>query len=243
MNTGGLPRGELLGRYRTYDQAQKVVDHLASAEGFDVKALSIVGNDLRSVEHIRSRLSYPKVAGAGAAQGAMFGFFIGLLIWLFAPDSPMINMLLSVVLGMCIWMLIGVVGYAVRRGQRDFASSSQLVATTFDVVCDFSQAPRARQLVASSGVASLQRADDPTGPGTGQGAGQSAGPGAGAVGGPSGASGTGPQAQPRPSGRPASGWQDESGRPRYGVRLTDVKPDEKTDQGEDEPHQSSSPPQ
>ena len=52
----------------------------------------------------------------------------------------MVNLLLSVVLGMCIWMLIGVISYAVRRGRRDFSSSSQLVATTFDVVCDFSVA-------------------------------------------------------------------------------------------------------
>ncbi len=60
--TGGLPRGELLGRYRTYEQAQRVVDHLA-AQDFDIKKLTIVGNDLRSVEHIRSRLTYPRVAG------------------------------------------------------------------------------------------------------------------------------------------------------------------------------------
>lgn len=59
LNTGGLPKGELLGRYRTYDDAQRVVDHLAAAEDFDIKTLTIVGNDLRSVEHIRSRLSYP----------------------------------------------------------------------------------------------------------------------------------------------------------------------------------------
>ncbi|WP_369750455.1 general stress protein, partial [Nesterenkonia sp. F] len=50
QQAGGLPRGELLGRYRTYEEAQQVVDHLAAAEGFDVKMLTIVGNDLRSVE-------------------------------------------------------------------------------------------------------------------------------------------------------------------------------------------------
>ncbi|HIW98927.1 MAG TPA: hypothetical protein H9871_02165, partial [Candidatus Nesterenkonia stercoripullorum] len=113
---GGLPRGELLGRYRSYEDAQKVVDHLAADEGFDIKHLTIVGNDLRTVEHIRTRLSYPRVALAGASQGAMFGAFIGLLIFLFSPDASLIDLGLAVVLGMAIWTLVGVIGYAVRKG-------------------------------------------------------------------------------------------------------------------------------
>ncbi|GAA4842381.1 general stress protein [Garicola koreensis] len=210
FNTGGLPKGELLGRYRTYDDAQRVVDHLAAAEGFDIKTITIVGNDLRSVEHIRSRLSYPRVAGAGAAQGAMFGFFIGLLMWLFAPEAPVVNLLLSVVLGMCIWMLIGVISYAVRRGRRDFSSSSQLVATTFDVVCDFSVAGKARQLVSQSGVISLNAWNDPTGS-----ASSLAPPAASAK--P--AEPAGPEQRPAHTDLP-------DGTPRYGVRIEEKqKPD------------------
>jgi len=162
LNTGGLPRGELLGRYRSYEDAQKVVDHLTAAEDFDIKALTIVGNDLRSVEHIRTRLTYPRVALGGAAQGAMFGAFIGLLIYLFSPDANIFNLGFSVVLGMAIWMIIGVLGFAMRKGRREYASSSQLVATTFDVVCEFSVAQRARQLVSGAGVMSLNAYNDPT---------------------------------------------------------------------------------
>lgn len=229
MNTSGLPKGELLGRYRTYDDAQKVVDHLAASEGFDIKTITIVGNDLRSVEHIRSRLSYPRVAGAGAAQGAMFGFFIGLLIWLFAPEAPIINMLLSVLLGILIWTLIGVVSYAVRRGKRDFASSSQLTATTFDVVCDFSVAGKARQLVANSGVISLNAWNDPTGRSAnlggasapGQGAAPPSTPGSDTPGSDtptSGSSAAGSSAAGAPAQR--AGHADlPDGRPRYGVRV------------------------
>ncbi|GAA1156802.1 general stress protein [Nesterenkonia sandarakina] len=161
-NTSGLPRGELLGRYRSYEDAQKLVDHLTAAEDFDVKALSIVGNDLRSVEHIRTRLTYPRVALGGAAQGAMFGAFIGLILYLFSPEAAIYNLLFSVVLGMAIWMIIGVLGFAMRKGKREYASSSQLVATTFDVVCEFSAAHRARQLVPGAGVMSLNAYNDPT---------------------------------------------------------------------------------
>lgn len=240
MNTGGLPKGELLGRYRTYDDAQKVVDHLAAAEGFDIKTLTIVGNDLRSVEHIRSRLSYPRVAGAGAAQGAMFGFFIGLLVWLFAPEAPIINMLLSVLLGICIWTLIAVVSYAVRRGKRDFASSSQLVATTFDVVCDFAAAGKARQLAAQSGVISLNAWNDPTG--------RSANLGGAAAPGQTAAPHAAPAAGESDVGLSAErpGHADlPDGRPRYGVRVQNSEPTPQGDDGHGEaesaPHPDPAP--
>ncbi|WP_258933629.1 hypothetical protein [Nesterenkonia pannonica] len=159
----GLPTGELLGRYRTYDDAQKVVDHLAAAEGFDIKALSIVGNDLRSVEHIRTRLSYPRVALGGAAQGAIFGGFIAMIFYLFTPETPLIELASIVLLGAAVWMIAYTIGYAVRKGRRDFASVSQLTATTYDVVCDFAVAGRARQLVKEAGVMSLNAQNDPTG--------------------------------------------------------------------------------
>ena len=217
--TSGLPRGELLGRYRSYEDAQKVVDHLAASEDFDIKSLTIVGNDLRSVEHIRSRLSYPKVAGAGAAQGAMFGAFIGLLLVLFSPEAELINLLLAVLLGTAIWMIVGVVGYAVRRGRRDFASSSQLVATTFDVVCDFSVAARARDLVQSSGVTGVTAAEvsaqkSPT------------------LQGPTPQSPT--PAERSGQTRPTSYGDLPDGRPRYGVR-TDAAPDDTDDTAGDDP--------
>lgn len=223
QQAGGLPRGELLGRYRTYEEAQQVVDHLAAAEGFDVKMLTIVGNDLRSVEHIRSRLSYPRVAGAGAAQGAMFGAFIGFLMYLFGPQANPLDILFAVLLGSAVWMIVGVIGYAVRRGRRDFASSSQLVATSFDVVCSFDAAGHARRLMQGVGVSSMQPATAPgpqapvqrPGPGPqqpvpGQ-SGDQPGPGGGE---PEGAA----AAQPA---EPRAGYGDlPDGRPRYGVRTS-----------------------
>lgn len=232
LNTGGLPRGELLGRYRSYEDAQKVVDHLTAAEDFDVKALTIVGNDLRSVEHIRTRLTYPRVALGGAAQGAMFGAFIGLLIYLFSPEASIYNLAFSVVLGMAIWMIIGVLGFAMRKGRREYASSSQLVATSFDVVCEFGSAQRARQLVAGAGVMSLNAFNDPTStsmsgapqqPAGGPRPSPQPGPGQGAAGTEQQGSTTttaAPDAQASESQAPSAGYNDlPDGRPRYGVRA------------------------
>lgn len=230
QQAGGLPRGELLGRYRTYEEAQQVVDHLAAAEGFDVKMLTIVGNDLRSVEHIRSRLSYPRVAGAGAAQGAMFGAFIGFLMYLFGPQANPLDILFAVLLGSAVWMIVGVIGYAVRRGRRDFASSSQLVATSFDVVCSFDAAGHARRLMQGVGVSSMQpttTAAAAPGPQGQQAPVRQPAPGPqqpvpGQPGGQSGPDDAQPAAAPgsRPTeSRPGYGDLPD-GRPRYGVRTT-----------------------
>lgn len=214
----GLPRGELLGRYRSYGDAQKVVEHLASSEGFDIKHLSIVGNDLRTVEHIRTRLSYPRVAAGGAAQGALFGAFIGLLIFTFSPDSTPLDILMAILMGMAIWMIVGIVGYSVRKGRRDFASSSQLVATTFDVVCDFSVAAQARQLVPGAGVTSLGLSDDPTSRAASRPAGQTpaAQPATGAE-----QSAQHPPAPAEEQDQSRTGGYDDlpDGRPRFGVRV------------------------
>lgn len=145
MSAAGLPRGELLGRYTSYLDAQKLVDYLADND-FPVASVTIVGNDLRTVERVTAKLSYPKVALAGAAQGAMMGFFVGLLLSLFSPGSGLYQILSAIGLGMAIWMIAGVISYSMRRGKRDFASSSQFVATSYDVVVDFSNAQAARSL-------------------------------------------------------------------------------------------------
>nr|HPM51335.1 hypothetical protein [Rhodoglobus sp.] len=46
-----LPKGDVLGTYDTYPEASSVVDRLSKAE-FDVKQLSIIGNDLKTVERV-----------------------------------------------------------------------------------------------------------------------------------------------------------------------------------------------
>ena len=84
----GVPRlptpfhGEVLASYQTYEQAQRAVDYL-SDEKFPVQNVAIVGTDLRMVERVTGRLSYPRVALAGAASGAYLGLFVGLLLSLF----------------------------------------------------------------------------------------------------------------------------------------------------------------
>ena len=77
-----MPRGEVVGRYRTYAEAQKAVDYM-SDEHFPVAMVSIIGSDLKSVEQVTGRLSYPRVALQGALNGIFFGAFLGLILTMF----------------------------------------------------------------------------------------------------------------------------------------------------------------
>lgn len=142
----GLPKGDLLGRFESYLDAQKLVDFLAD-NNFPVANVSIVGNDLKMVERVTAKLSYPKVALSGAAQGALFGAFVGIILSMFGTGD-IFQVITSVVLGMAIWMIFGVITYSMRGGKRDFASSQQVLATSYDVVVGFEHAQAARALAA-----------------------------------------------------------------------------------------------
>ncbi|MFD1375694.1 general stress protein [Micrococcus antarcticus] len=220
ISTSGLPRGELLGRYTSYLDAQKLVDYLADND-FPVAAVSIVGNDVRTVERVTAKLSYPRVALAGAAQGGMMGLFVGLLLTLFGGGGNGLYQILSAIgLGMAIWMIAGVISYSTRRGKRDFASSSQFVATSFDVVVDFEHAQSARTLASKLPMRPQQAPAQPVAQAPQQQPAAAAAPSAQAA-----AAVPATPAQPAAEEERSSQFPDlPDGRPRYGVRVKEAKP-------------------
>ncbi|MFJ2144090.1 general stress protein [Glutamicibacter sp. NPDC087661] len=220
ISTSGLPRGELLGRYTSYLDAQKLVDYLADND-FPVAAVSIVGNDVRTVERVTAKLSYPRVALAGAAQGGMMGLFVGLLLTLFGGGGNGLYQILSAIgLGMAIWMIAGVISYSTRRGKRDFASSSQFVATSFDVVVDFEHAQSARILASKLPMRPQQAPAQPVAQAPQQQPAAAAAPSAQAA-----AAVPATPAQPASEEERSSQFPDlPDGRPRYGVRVNEAKP-------------------
>jgi hypothetical protein len=143
-NVPTLPRGESIGRYDTYLDAQRAVDFL-SDERFPVQFVTIVGTGLRMVERVTGRLTYPRVAGAGAASGAWFGFFVGLLLSLFAPAGESVPLVAAILLGAGFGMLFGLISYTLTRGRRDFTSTSQIVAGEYEVLCAPEHAQAARE--------------------------------------------------------------------------------------------------
>ena len=137
--------GVQVGSYDDYLQAQRAVDFL-SDEKFPVENVTIIGNDLRMVEKVTGRLSWGRAIGAGAASGAWFGLFVGLLLGIFAPDGEgwFGSVLSGVLIGLVFGAVFGAVGYSASRGQRDFTSTSKVVASRYDVLCNPQFAEQAR---------------------------------------------------------------------------------------------------
>lgn len=191
-----LPQGETVGRYTAYLDAQKAVDYLADNK-FPVQMVSIIGNELKSVERVTGSLSYPKVALSSAATGAWFGLFVGLALMLFAGGESYISLLPPIALGAVFWLLFGVLAYALQRGRRDFTSISQVVATSYDVIVAPKAANDARRLLQQLPMVGQHGHPQPPHRPPYQGPQQGQGPYQGQQGGPAG---------PAPE-RPA-GWSD-----------------------------------
>jgi hypothetical protein len=141
-----MPRGDVLGTYDTYLEAQHVVDKLAKAD-FDVRQLSIIGSDLKTIERVTGKLTYGRSALAGAATGAWLGLFAGSLLFLFT-SSPNIPYAFAVILlGAAFGMLFGIVSYAINRRRRDYTSTHQVIATSYQVLVPSGSLVRAQELL------------------------------------------------------------------------------------------------
>lgn len=150
-STPTLPQGETVATYATYLEAQHAVDHLADKQ-FPVQHVTIVGTDLRMVERVTGRLSYPRVALAGLASGMWLGLFVGLMLWFFStPSAAAPPVLAAVLMGGAFGVLFSVISYALTGGRRDFTSSSQIVAASYSLLCHAEQSYKARQLLQEVG--------------------------------------------------------------------------------------------
>jgi len=147
-NLPTLPEGWPIGSYDTYQEAQQAVDHLADRE-FPVQDVTIVGLDPMVVERVAARLTWGRVLGAGAASGAWFCLFVGLLLSMFTPGAGLFPILIGLVSGVAFGLAAAAVRYGATRGQRDFVSHSQLVARRYDVLCKPRSAEQGRNLLAA----------------------------------------------------------------------------------------------
>lgn len=141
------PTGWPIGSYDNYEEAQRAVDYLADND-FPVEEVTIVGVDLMLVERVTGRLSWGRVLGTGAASGAWFGLFVGLLLSFFDTRGGIYPILVGLAAGVLFGLIFAMAGYASTRGRRDFQSASQLVAGRYDVLCQPRNAEKARDLIA-----------------------------------------------------------------------------------------------
>ncbi|GEM_PF-181418 len=149
----GLPRGELISTHTTREAAQEQLERLVQGD-VPPTAVTMVGKDLRVVERVRGRMSYPQVALSAALRGLLFGTLIGLFMYIIAPQGGWNQVLFSALLGVGLWMILGVIGHSMRKDRNGFASTQQVVPAAYDVVVAFEHAGRARGVLnAGSGQA------------------------------------------------------------------------------------------
>jgi hypothetical protein len=136
-----------LGVYDKYAAAQKAVDFLSDNE-FPVQNCMIVGTDLKQVERVTGRLTTSRVALGGLLSGVWMGLFVGLIFSLFGSGNAIAVILSTALFGALFGLVWALVGYAATRGQRDFTSVSQVVATRYEVLVEHKFAQQGRELLA-----------------------------------------------------------------------------------------------
>ena len=93
---------------------------------------------------------------AGAASGAWFGLFVGVLLSLFASKNTNdFGLVIAALLyGAVFGAIFGFVGHVLSGGKRDFTSRSKIVASSYDVHCTWAEADKAREVLARMSPAS-----------------------------------------------------------------------------------------
>ena len=133
--------------YDDYAAAQKAVDFLSDNE-FPVENCMIVGTDLKRIERITGRLTNGRVAMAGLLSGLWLGAFMGLLLSLFTDRNAGGIFVTTLLIGGLFGVIWSLIGYVATRGQRDFSSVTEVVATRYEVLVEHKVAAQARELLA-----------------------------------------------------------------------------------------------
>lgn len=144
----GLDAGPLVSvaEYHDYASAQAAMDFLSDS-GFPVQQTAIVGTGLRLVENVLGRLTVGRAATGGAASGAWFGLFIGVLFTLFSSGNGWGVVLAAVLIGAAWGGIFGALAHSATRGRRDFTSRSSLQATTYQIMVRSELVDEARTLI------------------------------------------------------------------------------------------------
>jgi len=143
-----VPTGDVIGTYDTYPEAQAIVDHLAKAD-FPVAQVSILGNDLKSVERVTRKLSWSRAALEGALSGAWFGLFLGFLFTFVTPVFNIGLFVAAILIGAAFGLFFRLVTYAVNRRSRDFDSTKQVLASNYQVLVPKDLAAPAKEAIAT----------------------------------------------------------------------------------------------
>jgi Na+/citrate or Na+/malate symporter len=145
-----MPKGQVIGKFTEYADAVAFVDTLIN-HGFPAGEVAIVGKDLRSVERVRGKMTYGRVALGGAVTGSWLGLLVGLFFGT-SPDATgvlaMNSAVSAVFIGAGIGMLFNILRFSIARNKRAFVSQSSVVASKYEVQVPANLAAQAEKAIA-----------------------------------------------------------------------------------------------
>jgi hypothetical protein len=155
-NPPALPQGEVIAKFTNYAEAVAFVDGII-ANGFPAGAVAIVGKDLRTVERVRGKMSYGRVAVSGAVTGSWIGLFAGFVFGGSSATSAVTtttsafgSTFSTVLIGAGLGMLVNILRYSLMRNKRAFVSQSTVIASKYEVQVPSALADQASAAAAKS---------------------------------------------------------------------------------------------
>lgn len=133
-----MPQGEVVATFQQYAEALSYVDNLLK-NNFPAGSVAIVGSDLKTVERVRGKINYARMAISGAVTGSWLGLLFGLLFGTAADESgtalvPVASSLGSaLVIGAGLGMLFNITRFGLSKNKRSFISQSSVVASKYEV--------------------------------------------------------------------------------------------------------------
>jgi hypothetical protein len=144
-----MPQGEVIANFKQYTDALAYVDNLIK-HNFPAGSVAIVGSDLRTVERIRGKVTYARLALGGAVTGSWVGLAFGLVFGggSAATQTELVSATAgvgqSVVIGAGLGMLVNVIRYSMSRNKRGFISQSSVIASKYQIQVPAALADQAR---------------------------------------------------------------------------------------------------
>lgn len=136
--------GETVLTVSEYTAAQKAVSKLIEAE-VPAKEIAIVGIGVRTIEKITGRLGFGFVIRSGVVNGVLIGLFFGAIMVLTSPEAPIQLFAAFLFIGVAVGMCLSLITYLLVRRRRDYASTTQLSADTYEVRVRATSLAKARE--------------------------------------------------------------------------------------------------
>jgi hypothetical protein len=150
-----VPQGEVIANFKQYQDAQDFVDNLVKND-FPASSVAIVGSDLRTVERVRGKLNYARLAASGAVTGAWLGLAFGLIFGSSPTESgaalfPGIEALASpIFIGAGMGMIFNITRFGLSKNKRGYISASSVVAAKYQIQVPASLAEKAKAIPANT---------------------------------------------------------------------------------------------